>query len=297
MRKKILVFALSAVFWALSFASDAQQTSKIPRIGYLAVSPLSSPTRRQDALKQGLRELGYVETKNIVIEFRSGDGKFEGMPALAAELVGLKVDVFVTGGTGATRPAMEATRSIPIVMGQDDDPVGNGFVASLARPGGNITGLSNFAVELSGKRLELLKEVIPKLARVAVFDDSRVAGNAQSLKDLELAAKALGVKLQYLDVLSPKDIATSFRAAAKERADAVLMQMSGPVLNPNLTEVVDLAVMHRLPVMYRDREQVEAGGLMNYGVSINDLFRRAATYVDKILKAHRVIEWVNIDRK
>ena len=195
----------------------------------------------------------------------------------------LKVDVIVTGGPTPTRSAKEATATIPIVMAWDYDPVVNGFVASLARPGGNITGLSTLAPEISGKQLELLKEIVPKLSRVAVLGTSTVPGNAQALRETELAAGALGVKLQYLDVLGPKDIETVFRAARKGRADAVLA-LASRVLVSDRTQVADLAVKSRLPAIYGEREHVEAGGLMTYGVSITDLFRRAATYVDKILK-------------
>ena len=211
-------------------------------------------------------------------------GKFDRLPALAAELVRLKVDVIVTAGPTPTRAAKEATSTIPIVMTQDPDPVGTGFVASLARPGGNITGLSTLAPELSGKRLELLKEIVPKLSRVAVFGTSTDPGNAQMLREVELAAKAFGVKLQYLDVLDPKDIETAFRAASKGRAEAVLVMVAGAVANSHRTQIVELAVKSRLPVIYNGREYVEAGGLMSYGVNITDLDRRAATYVDKILK-------------
>ena len=211
------------MLFALCFSAEAQQPAKIPRIGYLSSSSASTSPDRREAFRQGLRELGYVEGKNIVIEWRYADGKFDRLPALAAELVRLKVDIIVTAGPQATRPAKEATSTIPIVMAQDPDPVGNGFVASLARPGGNITGLSSLAPEISGKQLELLKEIVPKLSRVAVFGTSTNSGNAQTLREVELAAKAFGVKLQYLDVLSPKDIETAFRAASKGRADAVLM--------------------------------------------------------------------------
>ena len=220
----------SSLFFAAHAASaaEAQQPTKIPRIGYLTGASLSAISARIEAFRQGLRELGYVEGKNIVIEWRSAEGKLDRLPALAAELVRLKVDVIVTGGPTATRAAKEATATIPIVMTQDNDPVGNGFVASLARPGGNITGLSTLAPEISGKRLELLKEIVPKLSRVAVFGTSTDPGNAQVLKEMELAAGAFGVKLQYLDVLSPKDIETAFRAAAKGRADAVLVTCRAP---------------------------------------------------------------------
>ena len=239
---------------------------------------------RVEAFRQGLGELGYVEGKNIVIEWRYAEGKFDRLPAFAAELVRLKVDVIVTGGGPATRAAKEATVTIPIVMTNEGDPIGTGFVASLARPGGNITGLSTLRPEISGKQLELLKEIVPKLSRVAVFGTSTQPGKAQALKEIELAAGALKVKLQYLDILSPKDFETTFRAAVKGRADAVLMMVAGPVLNPHRTQVIELAVKSRLPAIYSIREQVEAGRLMTYGASITDLDRRAATYVDKILK-------------
>jgi putative ABC transport system substrate-binding protein len=197
--------------------------------------------------------------------------------------VRLKVDVIVAGGPSPTRAAKEATITIPIVMTNEGDSVGTGFVASLAQPGGNITGLSTFAPEISGKRLELLKEIVPKLSSVAVLGISTNPGNAQALKETELAARAFGVKLQYLDVLSPKDIETAFQAASKGRADAILV-LSGPVLNSHRTQVVDLVVKNRLPAIYAAAEWVEDGGLMTYGVSITDLYRRAAVYVNKILK-------------
>ena len=206
---------------------------------------------------------------------------------LAAELVRLKVDVIVTGGPGVTRVIKEATSTIPIVMTQDADPVATGIVASLARPGGNITGLSRLSPELSGKRLELLKETVPKLSRLAVFGTSTNPGNALSLKEVDLAAGALKVQLQYLDVLDPKDIETAFRTAVKGRAGAVLGEVSGPIGSPNRKEIAELAVKHRLPVIYTLRSYVEAGGLMNYRASLLDLDRRAAVFVDKILKGRK----------
>ena len=282
MRKKIAVLVLAAIL--ASITAEAQQPNKVPRIGYLMISSLSSNSPRMEVFRQGLRELGYVEGKNIVIEWRSGEGKEDRIPALAAELVRLKVAVIVTGGSGATRLAKEATKTIPIVMAQDNDPVGNGFVVSLAHPGGNITGLANFGPELNGKRLEVLKEVVPKLSRVAVLGTSTNPGNAEALREIELAAKAFGVTLQYLDVLDSKDIEPAFRAATKERADAVLMMVSNPVAGSRRKEIADLAVKSRLPAIYNRQESVEAGGLMTYGVNLLDLDRRSATYVDKILK-------------
>jgi putative ABC transport system substrate-binding protein len=263
--------------------AHAQQPTKIPRIGFVGAASPYAIAARIEAFRQGLRELGYVEGRNIIIEYRYAEGKYDRLPALAAELVRLKVDIIITGSEPATRAAKEATVTIPIVMTQVGDPVGSGFVASLARPGGNITGSSTLDPELSGKRLELLKEIVPRLSRVAVLGTSTNPGSAQSLRETELAAGAFGVKLQYLDVLDPKDIETAFRAASKGRAEAVLM-LGGPVLTSRRTQVVDLAVKSRLPVIYTQSEYVEDGGLMSYGVSQNDLNRRAATYVDKILK-------------
>jgi putative ABC transport system substrate-binding protein len=282
MNRKIFCLALCALLFALCLPAQAQQP-KVPQIGLLFSSSPSVQLARIEAFRQGLREIGYVEGKNIVIELRSAEGKPNRLPALAAELVRLKVDVIVSAAPTVTRAIKEATVTIPIVMAQDRDPVGNGFVANLARPGGNITGLSSLAPEISGKQLELLKEIVPRLSRVAVLGTSTSPGTAQVLKELELAAGALGVKLQYLDVLGPKDIETAFRAAGKGRAEAVLV-LGGPVLNSQRTQVVDLAVKNRFPGIYIAIEFVEAGGLMSYGTSVTDLFRRAAVYVDKILK-------------
>lgn len=277
-------FALCTMLFALSFPVEAQQAEKVPRIGHLSGSPPSSIAEESEAFRQGLRELGYMEGKNIVIEWRSAEGKRDRLPALATELVHLKVDVIVTAGPLVTRSAKQATSTIPIVMAQDPDPVGNGFVASLARPGGNITGLSRIAPELSGKQLELLKEIVPMLSRVAVFGTSTRPGNAQTLREVELAAGAFGVKLQYLDILSPNDIVTAFRAAVKERADGALWIVTGSIGNPHRKKIADLAVSSRLPVIYFQPVDVEAGGFMSYGVNVVDLHRRAAVYVHKILK-------------
>jgi len=283
MKKKITVLTLCAMLFALCFPAQAQQPTKIPRIGYLiGLSPAGFAVRL-DAFRQGLRELGYVEGKNIVIEWRSSEGKTDRLPGLAAELVRLKVDVIVSTGPPGTRATKEATSTIPIVMEQDPDPIGNGFVASLARLGGNITGLATLRPELSGKQLELLKEIIPKLSRVAVFGTSTFSGSAQRIREIKLAAGAFKVQLQYVDVLDPKDIETAFQAARKGRADAVLA-LGGAVLNSQQAQTAELAIKSRLPAIYERREYVEAGGLMSYGVSITDLSRRAATYVDKILK-------------
>jgi putative ABC transport system substrate-binding protein len=276
----ILVATLVLV---LGFAAQAQQQPKIPRIGFLTNNSSTGLAAADEAFRQGLRTLGYVEGKSLVIEYRYGEGKVGRLAEMAAELVRLKVDVIVTGGPTASRAAKEATSTIPIVMASDPDPVANGFVASLARPSGNITGLATLSPELGGKRLELSKEILPKLSRVAVLGTSTTPGTAQELKEAELAAGAFGVKLQYLNVLDPKDIEAGFRAASKERADAVLV-LNSAILISQRKQIADLAVNNRLPAIYPQNEYVENGGLMSYGVSFIDLHRRAVTYVDKILK-------------
>jgi putative ABC transport system substrate-binding protein len=282
MRKIFLCLTLYAMLFAPCVPAEAQQSGKVPRIGYLTGSSLSVITDRTEAFRHGLRELGYLDGQNIVIEWKSAEGKVDRLPALAAELVRLKVAIIVTTGAAPTRAAKEATKTIPIVMAQDIDPVGSGFVASLARPGGNITGLSSLSVDISGKRLELLKEIILQLSRVAVLGTSTVPGTAQALRELERAAGLGGVKLQFLDI-PPNDIEAAFRATGKERADAVLVLQSF-VLNSRRKQIVDVAIKSRLPAIYYAPEWVEDGGLMSYGVSFTDLNRRAAIYVDKILK-------------
>jgi putative ABC transport system substrate-binding protein len=286
MKKKIKILTLCATLFGLSVPASPQQSVKVPVIGRLGASSPAGEAARIEAFRQGLRELGYIEGKNVIIEWRHAEGKFDRLPVLAAELVRLKVDVIVTGGENATRAVKQATSTIPIVMAQSGDPVAAGFVTSLAQPGGNITGLSRLSPELDGKKLELLKDIIPKLSRVAVFgtSTSRDWDHAQRLREWERAAAALGVKLQYLDVLDPKDYETAFRASAKERAEAILVQVWGPVLTPQIKKFVELAVKNRFPAIYPDRRHVEAGGLMTYGVSEPDLDRRTAAYVDKILK-------------
>jgi len=261
----------------------AEQATKITRIGYLAAASLSANAARVEAFRQGLRKLGYVEGKNIFIEWRSAEGKLDRLPALSAELVHLNVDIIVTGGRSVTRAVEEVTSTIPIVMTQDSDPVGNGFIASLARPAGNITGLSTLYPEISGKRLELLKEIVPRLSRVAVLGSLNRPGNVQAQAELDLAAKMARVQLQYIDVQSASDIRTAFQAASQRRNDAMVV-LESPVLIAARDQVAQFALKTRLPAIYSRLENVEAGGLMSYGVSINDLFRRAAIYVDKILK-------------
>src|SRR5215813_3031673 len=288
MRRTLRKTALGSILFAgavlaVAVTVQAQQPKKIPRIGYLALRLTTTPSYRFDAFRQGLRQLGYAEGKDLVIEDRFADEKVDRLNELAAELVRLKVDVIVTSGPAPTRAAKAATATIPIVMTQDSDPVGNGFVASLARPGGNITGLSALSPEISGKQLELLKETVPKLSRVAVLGTSTAPGQALSLREIGLAAGPLSVQLQSLDVLGPKDIETAFQAASNQRAEAFIVLRSA-ILTAQLTHILEYVVKNRLPAVYSGAESVEAGGLMSYGVNVTDLDRRAATYVDKILK-------------
>ena len=283
--KKVLL-ASAALLFVLCTSISAQQPGKISRIVFLTAASLPSLAARIEAFRQGLRELGYVEGQNIIIEFRHAEGKLERVPALAAELVGLKLDVIVTPRPAATRPARETTATIPIVMAFDNDPVGNGFIASLARPGGNITGLSSLAPDISRKQLELLKEIVPKFSRVAVLTNSTTPGTAQAIREMEVAAPAIGIKLRYLDVQGPEDIETVFRSVSKERADAVLV-LTSFVFNPYRREIAEFARKHRIPAIYSTPEFVEDGGLMTYSVSLTDLYRRAAVFVDKILKRTR----------
>ncbi len=267
---------------AVAVIAEAQQPAKVPRIGFLGSTSFSVNPARREAFREGLRELGYMDGKTIVIEWRFAEGNANRLPSLAAELVRLNVDVIVTGGSAVTRAAKEATITIPIVMAQDNDPVGSGFVASLARPGGNITGLSILAPELSTKQLELLKETVPRLSRVAVLGTSSRAGNAHVVKETELAAGALKLQLHYLDILNSKDIQAAFDAVSKRRLDAVLVLDS--TLVDYSTQVAALSLKSRVPAIYFDSTIVEKGGLMSYATNISDLARRAATYVDRILK-------------
>jgi putative tryptophan/tyrosine transport system substrate-binding protein len=290
MKKKISVFALCAMLFALSYSASAQQSKKVPRIGYLTGASLSAIEARKDGFRQGLREFGYEDGRNIVIDWRSSEGKSDRNSALAADLVRLKVDVIVTGGSGDTRAARKATATVPIVMAGDGDPVGNGFVASLARPGGNITGLATLRPEISGKRLDLLKEVVPRLSRLAVFGSSSSSDYAQVLNEIELAAGPFRIKLQFVDIRDRKDIEIAFRAARSGRADAVLFRVAGPYASSQRPHIAALAVKSGLAVIYERAEYVGAGGLMSYGVSEADLYRRAAYYVDKILKGAQPAE-------
>jgi putative ABC transport system substrate-binding protein len=283
MRSNVIVLTLSALFLALSASAQAQQPTKIPRIGFLVAGTAASISSRVDAFRQGLRERGYVEGKTIVVEYRYGEGKVDRLSEQAAELVQLKVNVIVTAGSQATRPAKEATATIPIVMAQDNDPVGSGFVTSLAKPGGNVTGLANLTTELSGKQVEILREVMPKLARLAVLRDLTEPGNPQAVRETDRAAQGFSIQRFYLDVRSAPDIEPAFLSAAKKQVQALFV-MPSAVFNIHRKQIVELAEKNRWPGMYPRVDYVEDGGLMTYGANTNDLFRRAAIFVDKILK-------------
>jgi putative ABC transport system substrate-binding protein len=291
-RKTVIVVWLGTLL-TLSLASihlaEAQQPTKIPRIGILAPGSSTFPaSARYDSFRQGLRELGYIEGKNIFIEIRYAEAKQDQLSDFATELVKLKVDVIVTATTPGVLAAKNATSAIPIVFAAVGDPVRRGLVSGLARPGGNITGLSILETDLFGKRLELLKETFPKITRVAYLRDPGSPPSAPST-ELREAARALGLQLQSLDVRSAKDFDGAFEAVLKERAQA-LTTAAGPVININQQRIVAFAAKNRLPAIYPYSEFIDAGGLMFYGVNFSDLFRRAATYVDKILKGSKPAE-------
>ena len=267
---------------ALCMSAEAQQPKKVHRIGYLANAAAIGP--REETFRQGLRDLGYVEGQNIVIEWRFSKGKLDRLPDLAAELVRLKMDCIVAYGVNPTRAAKQATSTIPIVMGNaDDDPVRHGLVASLARPGGNVTGFTNVGSDLAGKRLELLKETVPKASRVAILWDPKGQGGAGHARETKIAAPALAVQLQPVEVQGPEDLENAFQAAVKGRAEALIIVHAG-LMQTQRARVVNLAVKTRLPVMYTDSLFALAGGLMSYSDDDLDRSRRAATYVDKVLK-------------
>jgi putative tryptophan/tyrosine transport system substrate-binding protein len=280
-RLKLLVYALCTVI--LAFGAEAQQPKTVQRIGYVGAGSTATAGHHAQALAQGLRELGYLEGQNITIEYRWAEGKLESLPGFVADLIRLKVDVIISSATPAIRIAKEQTRTIPIVMAGVTDPVGNGFVASLARPGGNITGLTHVAPDLTGKRLELLKEVVPRLSRVAVLWNPKQPGQAAAYKESEVAARTLKLILISMEAQNREEIERVLSGAGKERAEAIF-ELPDPVIFLNREMISQFAAKHKLPAIYSFREYVEAGGLMSYGTSFPGLFHRAATYVDKILK-------------
>jgi putative ABC transport system substrate-binding protein len=284
MKNLLYLFVVIAVV-AVGVIAAAQQPKKVPRIGYL--SPLDPATEfaRSEAIRLALRELGYIEGQNIATEYRYAEGKLDRLPELVAELVRLKVDIIVAAGTDrVVREAKNATKTIPIVMGGGADPVEAGLVESLARPGGNVTGISNLGSELGGKRLALLKEAVPKVARVAVLYDPAIPSTVLDVKEaLPVAARALGLTLQPWEVRSADDFDRVFAAMGKQRPDGLYVA-SGPLIRPNRKRIAGFTLKSRLPSMYYNREFVNAGGLMSYGADLADSYRRVAYYVDRILK-------------
>ena len=280
MDRKVICLALGTVLCALSSSADAQQPKQLPRVGYLASGSRSSELSHIEAFNEGLRERGYTEGQNIIIDYSFAEGKLDRLPALAADLVRSKVDVIVTGGGPTTRAAKDATKSIPTVLVNISDPVALGFVASLAKPGGNMTGLASIQTDLGGKRVELLKEILPQLSRLAVLANRDVPGYGVQMKEVEVAAQTIGLQLQVEDIRGPNDLEKAFSAITKGRAGAVL----GLTFNILRNRIAELAVKSRLPTMYGDRAFVDSGGLISYGPDVLDSFRRAAVFVHKILK-------------
>ncbi len=286
MRAKLFFITLAVITLSSIRLAEAQQAGKVYRIGYLSAVDPATESTRAEAIRQALRELGYVEGQNIAIEYRYGEGKKERYLKIAAELVRLKVDIIVVAAKGRLiLAAKNATKTIPIVMmGAVFDPVKAGMVKSLARPGGNVTGLSNFGVELGGKRLELLKAAVPNIARVAVlYEPALPFIRIEVKKVLPVAARALGLTIQPWEVRAVDEFEKVFTTLIKQRPDGLYVP-DGPLMSANQERIVGFALKSRLPAMYVSREHVEAGGLVSYGVDLADIYRRGATYVDKILK-------------
>ena len=283
MRRRTFTFGLGILFLTTFHLAQAQQPTKIARIGYLNPGDAVSRAYRTEAFRQGLKELGYIEGKNIIIEYRFAEARSERLPELARELVGLKVDIIFAVGAPAVEAAKNATLTIPIVT-SSDDPVGRGLVAGLPRPGGNVTGLTNLTHELVGKRLELLKEVIPGLSRVAVLCSLPSPGyDPIGMREAKVAAQSLGVQLQVPEIKNRDDLEPAFAALKRDRGQALFMVRS-PVVNDQLRRIVNLAAESRLPAIYDDKRFPQLGGLMSYGTDLADVDRRAAIYIDKILK-------------
>jgi putative ABC transport system substrate-binding protein len=284
MKKTITVLILCVMLFAFgSFVQAQQPTQKIPRVGFLSLNTTSVQKERVEAFREALRKLGYAEGQNIIIDYRFADGKSERIAALAAELVALKVDVIVTAGNSATAPAKEATNTIPIVMMNDTDPVGQGHIDSLARPGGNVTGLSSTSFDLADKRLELLKEIVPKLSRVAVLRDLTNQAVELAGREIDPTARALKLQVQWFDLAKVEDFDGKFQAITKWRAGGLVVG-GGPLMIRYRKRVIEFAAKSKLPAIYGREEFVQDGGLLNYSASVIDLTRRSATYVDKILK-------------
>ncbi|MDO8474599.1 MAG: ABC transporter substrate-binding protein [Candidatus Rokubacteria bacterium] len=286
MERRTFIGVIAGGLLAAPLAAEAQQAAKVPRIGFLGNSTAALEANLVGPFREGLRELGYVEGRNILIEYRWAEGKYERFPALIAELIAVKVDVIVTAGTPASLAVKKATTSIPLVMVAVGDPIGVGLVASLARPGGNSTGLTSIAPELEGKRLELLREVVPKLSHIAVLWNPDNPFHVGSLKETRAAAQVLGIKVQLLGVRVSEEFQAAFAAILRERSGALLVLADRLFLH-NRARIVEFEAKHRLPGVYAYRELVEAGGLMSFGPSYAGMHRRAAYYVDKILKGSK----------
>ena len=283
MERRVFLGAVTGGLLAAPFTAVAQPSAKVYRMGWLAGTASTQEKIEMEALRAGLRELGYVEGKNVVIEYRWAEAKYDRLPELAAELVSLRVDVIVTGGTAATQAAMQATTTIPIVMTATGDPLRTGLVASLARPGGNVTGVTQLGAEIAGKRLQILIDTVPNVSRVAFLQNQANASHKPYFHDLQVAARGLGLTLQSVDVQEPGEFEKVFAAMMRERPNALLV--TGDFVHRlRKAWIIDFAAKKRLPAMYQLKEYVEAGGLMSYGTSVRDNYRRAATYVDKILK-------------
>jgi ABC-type uncharacterized transport system substrate-binding protein len=290
MRKgSILSILFVVVLLAIAVIAEAQQPNKIQRIGVLAPSSAYFLSSQLEAFRQALRELGYVEGQNIAIEYRYAEGKLDRLPALAGELVRLKVDIIVAASTPAALAAKNATKEIPIVFETIIDPVASGVAASLARPGGNITGVTMGGAELYGKRLELLKETIPKLTRAGILWNPTSTAAQLNLKETRAAAQPLKLEIQSLEVRSPEDIEPAFDAATRAKVSAMMITQSPP-LTMYSKRIVDLAARHRLPVIYPQRQWPDSGGLMSYGSNVDDSYRRLASYVDRILKGVKPVD-------
>jgi putative ABC transport system substrate-binding protein len=287
MKRKITVFALCAMLLALCLSAQAQRPKKIAKIGFFHGSTPAAAAHNVEAFRQGMRELGYLEGKTFVLELRYGEARAERIAEFARELVGLKVDVIVASTDVVIAAVKRETQTIPIVMAISSDPVGTGFVASLARPGGNVTGNSTISPELSGKRLELLMEVVPGLSRLAFLWNPDLRGALLDYNQTEAAARSLGLQLQSAEVVRAEDFDRAFTLVTKERAQALIVPPLNPVAFANRSQITSFAQKNRLPSMYAQKEYVDAGGLMSYGPSTPDMFRRAATYVDKVLKGRK----------
>ena len=283
MSRNFFVWLLTTVLLTTAFSAEAQQPTKIPRIGFLGTSSPSAISVRVEGFRQGLRENGYVEGQNIAIEYRWAEGKLDRLPNLAAELVSHKVDIIVTHGDAGIRALKQATKTIPIVVGVTGDLVVTGHAVSLARPGGNITGFVDTSPDLSGKRMELLKEILPKVSHIAILWNAANPVKVLDFKETEAAAQALGLKLQSLEVRASEDFEKNFKIATTRHPGALVV-LQDALTNANTRSTVDFATKSRLPAMYGSSEVVDVGGLMSYAANLSDLFRRTAVYVDKILK-------------